>query len=440
MKIKRSVPAAACFICLALAGAAQRLAAAEAGEGLTLEDCLALAVRDNREINIARGEVAAAKGDRMSAIAGFLPKLALKGAGQRQSQDSYASDLLASQVDSPVKRSKDLYHLGLEFEQPIYIGGYNAAEFGYAKAQLSRAASRLNDRILNVRITVAGAFYEILALEKKIDALKEAVDFMTAHTKVVSSQVKNRVALKTSYLSAEVLLLSSRRDLLKAQNALQLAKRRFNSLLGRDPAGELGLKGELTRDGPEADLTAASGDRLDLHPAVMAAKFSVEMGEHAVGMAKADMYRPKLKLIGNYNLTEDTWVPRKEDWSVALGLEIPLFTSKPFGAVRKYEAQVYQARTGLEFSREQVSLEIQSVYLELTQAGEALALTGKVVEQAQENVRICNLGYAGGTASNEQLLDARRDLIRATLEHISTLCEYNQAQARLKYHLEVLKK
>ena len=155
---------------------------------------------------------------------------------------------------------------------------------------------------------------------------------------------------------------------------------------------------------------------------------------------KADLYRPKIKLIGNYNITEDKWVPQKDDWSVGLGLEIPLFTSRPFGRVKKYEAELDQAKTVFDYSKEQVALEIQSAYIDFTQARDALEITGKGVEQGDENVRICNLGYSGGTVTNEQLLDARRDLTRATLEHISTLCEYNQAQARLKYHLGPLKK
>lgn len=428
MNALRTLCLAACAACLAAAPAGA------AGE-LTLEECLSLAFKDNPEVKISRGEVAAARGDRLSAVSGFLPRLMFKGGAQRQSQDSYASDLLASQVSSPVKRSEEMFHLGLELEQPLYIGGYGSAEYAFTKAQLSRASSRLEDRVLNTRIEVAAAFYEILALERKILALKEAVEFMTAHTKVVRAQVRARVALKTHLLSAEVMLLSGRRDLMKAQNALQLARRRFNATLGRDPAGDLRLKGDLKQDALDVDIARASGDRLDAHPAVLAARAYMDMGEHAVGMAKADMYRPKVKLVGNYNLTEDKWVPQKDDWSVGLGLEIPLFSSRPYGKVKKYEAELAQAKTGFEFSRERVSLEIQAAYLDFTQARDALEITGKGMEQAQENVRICDMGYSGGTAGNEQLLDARRDLTRATLEHISTLCEYNQARSRLKYHL-----
>ncbi|MDO8803485.1 MAG: TolC family protein [Elusimicrobiota bacterium] len=432
---------AACALCLLWGSAnSQEGAASPPGGGLDLEECLLLAVKNNPEIQLSRQEVAAAKGDRLSAISGFLPKLQFKGAAQRQSEGSFASDLLATQVGSSVKRSPEIYHLGLEFEQPIYVGGYTTSELGFAKAQLSRASSRLEDKVLNINITVSGAYYEILGLEKRITALREAADFMSAHRKVVAAQVKARVALKPSLLSAELLYLTSRRDLMKAQNALQLAKRRFSSLLGRDAGSEFSLKGDLKQELLEVDISRAAGHGIDSHPSVLAAKSSVDMGGYAVGMVKADLYRPKIKLIGNYNITEDKWVPQKDDWSFGLGLEIPLFTSKPFGRVKKYEAELAQAKTILDFSKEQIALEIQSAYIDFTQGKEALEITGKGVEQGEENVRICNLGYAGGTVTNEQLLEARRDLTRATLEHISTLCEYNQAQAKLKYHLGPLKK
>lgn len=441
MKIFRFLLPAACVLCLAHGSAgSQQGAPSPAGGELALEDCISLALSNNPEIKIAGQEVSAAKGDKLSAKSGFLPKLQFKGAAQRQSPDSFASDLLADQVGSPVKRSPELYHLGLEFEQPIYVGGYATSEYGFAKAQLSRESSRLDDKILNVKIAVSGAYYELLALEKKIAALTEAVDFMAAHTKVVQARVKARVALKTSVLSAELLLLTSRRDLMRAQNARQLARRRFASLLGRDAGAGFVLKGDLKQEGLEVDISRADGDKIDSHPSVLAAKSSVDMGGYAVGMAKADLYRPKLKLLGNYNITEDKWAPQKDDWSVALGLEIPLFTSKPFGRVKKYEAQLARAKMVLEFSKEQLSLEIQSAYMDFTQARDALEITAKGGEQAQENVRICKMGYSGGTVTNEQLLDARRDLIRATLEHISTLCEYNQAQAKIKYHLDLLNK
>ena len=117
MKISKFL-LAACALCL-LRGSAdsQEGAASPAGGGLDVEECLSQAVKNNPEIKISRQEVAAAKGDRLSAISGFLPKLQFKGAAQRQSEGSFASDLLATQVGSSVKRSPELYHLGLEFEQ-----------------------------------------------------------------------------------------------------------------------------------------------------------------------------------------------------------------------------------------------------------------------------------------------------------------------------------
>lgn len=414
-------------------------APAAAGEALTLDECLALAAKNNPELKLARQDVAAARGEKTSAVSAFLPQLQFKGAAQRQSPDSFASSLLASQVGSPVKRSNEMYHLGLELEQPIYMGGYGAAQYGFSKAQLARADSGLVEKDLAVAIDVTGAFYDILGLEKKIDALREASEFMAGHVKTVRAQVRERVALKTSLLSAEVAGLSAKRDLLKAQNALQLARRRFNGLLGRPAEEEVRLAGELSAAPLEADAGKA-GPRVDAHPAVQAARSSVEMGEFAVGMAKAEMYRPRLKLMGNYNLTEDKWMPRKDDWNVTLGLEIPIFTTKPFGRVKKYEAELAKAKTGLDLSKERVSLEIQGAWLDFSQAREALELTEKGEEQAQEYVRVCNLGYGGGTITNEQLLDARRELVRASLENISTLCEYNRARARLKYHLGLKEK
>lgn len=421
----RGLLLAAALCCAAPAAAAEK--------ELTLDDCLSQAEKGNPELKLARLDVAAARGERTGAFAAFLPQLQFKGAAQRQSRDSFASDLLASQVDSPVKRSEEMFHLGLELEQPLYLGGYGAAEYGFTKAQLARAGSALEDSGLGVRIAVSEGFYELLALERKIAALEEAAGFLGEHAKIVRAQVRERVALKTALLSAEVAELSARRDALRAQGALALARRRFNALLGRPADAELRLKGSLAAE--ELEQPAQAAGRLESHPAVQAARSSVEMGERAVDMARAGLYRPRLKLLGNYNLTEDKWMPSKDDWNVTLGLEIPVFTTRPFGRVRKYEAELSKAKTGLEVSRERVALEVQRAQLDYSQSREALQLTARGREQAQEYVRVCRLGYSGGTVTNEQLLDARREAVRAELEHIDTLCDFNRARARLKYHL-----
>jgi outer membrane protein TolC len=87
------------------------------------------------------------------------------------------------------------------------------------------------------------------------------------------------------------------------------------------------------------------------------------------------------------------------------------------------------AQKGLE---EAVKLEVQQSVLNLRQARESLLSQERNIEEAQEAVRIAELNFAEGLATNLDVSSAQVALSQARTNHAQALYDYALALAELE--------
>ncbi len=146
---------------------------------------------------------------------------------------------------------------------------------------------------------------------------------------------------------------------------------------------------------------------------------------------------PSLAVGGAYNYWSDHLNLKKENWEsyyqINLVLNIPIFNG--FGNAAKV-AQSKAAFRQLEYSQkgliDSVKFEVQEAVLALRQARESLFSQEKNVEQAQEAVRIADLNYAEGLATNLDVSSAQVALSQAKTNHVQALYDYAVALAQIE--------
>jgi len=153
-------------------------------------------------------------------------------------------------------------------------------------------------------------------------------------------------------------------------------------------------------------------------------------------MARA-AYIPTVAVGGQYNFWGnnlkfggDTW---ESYYTFSLVLNVPLFNGLVNAAkVGESKAMLKQ----LEFSQkgltEMVKFEVNDSILSLQQAKESLLSQEKNVEQAQEAVRIAELNYKEGLATNLDVSGAHVALSQARTNHSQALFDYALALAQLE--------
>ena len=77
------------------------------------------------------------------------------------------------------------------------------------------------------------AYYDILRAQKILETARQSVEMLTAHRDVAQNYFKVGMIPKNDLLHAEVELANGKQALVKAQNAVELTKARFNTILKR---------------------------------------------------------------------------------------------------------------------------------------------------------------------------------------------------------------
>jgi outer membrane protein TolC len=101
---------------------------------------------------------------------------------------------------------------------------------------------------------------------------------------------------------------------------------------------------------------------------------------------------------------------------------------------RVKEAQALYERAGVELEELQrrIELDVRSAYSTFIESKEVLASTSKVVEQAEEAVRLARARSDAGTGTQLDVLSAQTALTDARTTQVQALRDYQVARARLE--------
>jgi outer membrane protein TolC len=147
--------------------------------------------------------------------------------------------------------------------------------------------------------------------------------------------------------------------------------------------------------------------------------------------------RPALILSGgpNYgNSAGGTGSPGPTTgWSVTLSATVPLFDGGVTAQrIREAEARVEQLRAAEAQLRQGIELDVRRAMLTLASAAEELVAADKIIEQAQEGLRIANVRFTAGVSTNLEVITAQAALSQAEANRIQTLFSVNVARAQLE--------
>ncbi len=417
------------------------LPSAASAQALTLEESIAIALKNSHILNIAKEGVKGAQAQKKEALTGFLPKFSTTFGYTRLNDEpnfyfpGFPPVIPAGRM---VTGTIDNYNWGIEARQPLFAGGgilanYQAFKIAEDSAQVEETARSL-DVVQDVKI----AYFNILRAQRLTKTAIQQVEMLAAHCEVAENFYRVGLIPKNDMLQAEVELANGRQTLVKAKNGVESTKTKLNTILKRDVLTAVEVVDILDyqplRQSFEECLETARQRRPEL-------KISTLKVEQAGKMVRATQseYFPAVSLVGNYGRFGDsaslsgTQYKDRESWQV---MAVANWNFWEWGKT-KYRVDAGKARENqaLDQSRElndQIALEIQNAFLVLQEAESQIAVSKKVIEQAEENFRIAEARYKERVARSTEVLDAQTLLTKAKAEYANALADYNIAYARLQ--------
>jgi outer membrane protein len=434
---KTAVPLILLSILIALGPAVLAAQEPPAKVVVTIDDAIAMALRQNPFHLATQEKVAQAKSQVRQAASGFLPTLNAQGSNTLD-EKLFVLEFPSMVPGQPPQRfsidfTKD-YQMALTFGLPLYAGGrltagYRQANYGL---QASREAVRLSEQ--ETVFDVKRAFYTYLLAREFASVADESVALAEGFRDRVKNLYDVGMASKFELLLAEVQVTNLKPASIRAKNGIEVSALNLKTVLGLPLETPLEVRGELVSPPLDPVTEAVVDEAQAQRPELRQLDYQRLMAGEMLKMARGASL-PTLAIGGVYNLWSDKLNFQKADWqnyyTISLSLSIPLFNG--FDTLAKV-GQSKAALREIEWNRkglaEMISLEVKQAVLDRTQARETLKSQEKNVEQAREAVRIAELNYSEGLATNLDVLTAQVGLRQASTNYSQALydCVISDAQ------------
>jgi NodT family efflux transporter outer membrane factor (OMF) lipoprotein len=382
-----------------------------------LDRTVALALSNNRTIDIARANVAKAGELVTAARGGLYPQVdAAAGLAGRQ----YGASFLGPLASTFPPYSAYTGGLTVSYDLDLFGGTHRRIELAAADADVQGEALNAT------RLTVAGntvvAALRYASIRGQIDVVKRVLASDQQNIALVEAGRGAGLATQMDVTTAQSQLDRDRALLPLLQQELDVTRNALAVLVGKSPATstapdfELG-KMTLPQDIP---LTLPS-DLVRARPDIRAAEARLHVANAAVGVATADLY-PRVTLSAAIAVEGLMAGPAGAAWSLIGGLAAPIFHGGELSARKRAAQDAHQAA----FSDYQQTVlvafqQIADNLHGLVNTADSVRTEQQALDSANAALHLTRLGYGIGNAGIIQVIDAQR---------LQQLAELNLVKAR----------
>jgi outer membrane protein TolC len=405
--------------------------APEVPDTLDLPTAIAYAVENNFSIRQARERIREQEGLITEVKALALPNAAVNSFYTRNDRD----------LVGPEGNAKN-WGISIDVRQTLYSGGGVRAALD-SQDSLREAVRRdlegvVNSAILDVRTR----FYDVLLAREQIQVQEQNVTLLREQLQTAKNRFDAGAVSNFDVLRAEVELANALPELIRARNSFRTAVDALRFSLGyvNTSAGTIAkvpeFVGTLDYSPVNFDLESTLASAREARPELLRLAAIVEAQDANVRFARSG-YLPDLALIGGYGLRKSGMSDRFRDsldgWTIGLQSSWAIFDgNRTKGQVAQARSQLAQAELTLDEFGLAVEVEVRRALSAFQEAGELVDAAGKVVGQAQEALRLANSRYGAGTATQLDVLTTQVALIRAQLNRLQAVYNYNVSVARVR--------
>ncbi len=393
---------------------------------LDLTTALRFALDNNFTIREARERIRQQEGVVVEARAKQIPNVAATGAYQYNDKD----------LSTTFPATDHGWTLQLTASQVLFSGGsVNAAR---KSADLTREAAILelkgviNDSLLDVRTK----FYDVLLAREKIKVQEQNIELLKQQLKTATDRFDAGTTSSFEKLRAEVALANGQVPLITARNDYRLAIETLRQSLGYANNTPDNVRkvpeflGQFDFTPQSFDLPSSLTSARENRPELQRLAKLTSARDESVTAVRGNYY-PNLSAFGGYQArgggdTHDgVVVGLQSSWAIFDG-------GATTGRVIQARSALEQAKLFESDAQLAIDVEVRRAYSSLQQANELAEASKKVVEQADEALRLANARYSAGTATQLDVLTSQVDLTTARTNQLQAYYSYNVAVARLR--------
>lgn len=441
------------------------------GQALSLDSCRAMALRNNKNIQISRERLKAAEYKKKEAFAAYLPAIDVTASylyNQKEisllSEDQklptqtfnpatgkFEYNILKKPDGTPVLTPEgspiptqvavipksaltyDVHNVfagAVTLTQPIFMGGKIVAMNKMADLAYSAAENLLDNNEKEVIYAVDAAYWQVVSLSEKKKLADSYIQLLDTLNRNVRALMAEGMATRSDLLTVEVMQNEAEIDLSKVDNGIQLSRMALAQVCGMPLNSEYTLADEC-EDINADDVPMATFNIEDVYKNrtdVRSLQIAVDIFEQKQRIARADMM-PSVALIGAYSLTNPNVFNGfdksfKGMFSVGAMVKIPIWHwGGKYNKLRSAKSETAIKQLELAEAMEKVELQVNQAAFKARESVKTLRTATSSLDKAEENLRHAQIGYREGVMTVNNIMEAQTAWLKANSEHIDAMID-----------------
>jgi multidrug efflux system outer membrane protein len=390
-----------------------------------LNDLMATALRENKDLMIAAARIEEFAGNYGIVRSGLFPQV---GAGYEASRQR---NTLPGDVNSSTYNA---YQVALSASWEIDIWGRIRRQTEAARAQLLASEEGRRGVILSLVGSVAGSYINLRSLDRQLEIARETAKSRGASYEIFKLRFSGGVISllelsqnKSQYDEALASIPPLEKAIVQQENGLSV-------LLGRNP-GPIVRGKTIDQLALPAIPAGLPSDLLERRPDLRRAEQNLVAANALIGAAKA-AYFPRISLTGLFGFASldlgNLFDSASKVWQYAAPISMPIFTAGGLaGQLQAAEATQQQALFGYQKAIQEAFREVNDELVSQDRTGAQLKAQKEQVQSLTQYSEIARLRYDNGYTSYIEVLDAERSLFNAQLQYTQTQQAQFQAMTNL---------
>ena len=398
---------------------------------LTLEQSVALAIKQNPTQQIAVLNAAESIQDKNITRAELLPQANLQvadSANRVNVRAQFGGLPLFPSIPGHIGPYQ-LFSAGPSFGSSIFDFSlwkrYHAAQSNVNASKADSLSTREQ-----VILLVVSQYIGTLRAVANVEASRSRVELAQALYDQAADLQKEGVGTGIDTLRANVELQNEKQRLIEAENDREASLFGLSKLLNLDPRQKLELADSLSFfDTPQPDVEASIENALSSRQEWKAIE---AQGKSAKLEKQASQYErlPSLRFDGNWAYLGTSTSNGIPTYQYQASVNMPLFTGGRIRAeIVKADLELQKIDQQKADLRNQIALDVKTALLNLQSARNEVQVANLGVQLAKEEVDQARDRFKAGVANNIEVISAQDSLSRANDNQIAALYRFNQARA-----------
>ena len=473
-------------LCLLTLGAAT----AGAQQLLSLDSCRAMALRNNKQMNVQQLKQDVAENLRKSARTKYLPHVAAIGtyqytsrevsllnddqkstfpklgtaAGQRMEQvvpgasSAPAISTLLGVLDATGQRivdaletdSRNIFAGSVMLTQPVFMGGSIVAMNKMARINQDMAEHTQDATRQLTLYETDKTYWLVVSLRHKQRLAESYLEVVKKLDDDVQKMIAEGVATRSDGLSVSVKVSEAEMNLQRVTDGLVLAKMLLCQQIGLPSDSKITLVDENADSLAEVTPALAADDD-DARAAAMENRPELRLLESAVDLSRqsTNLLRagnlPQVLLTGGYVVSNPNLLNGFEKkfggmWNVGVMVRVPIWNWGDVNyKVRASKGATAIANLELEEAREKIELQVNQTNFKVDEANKRQAMAEASIKRAEENLRTAEIGFREGVITPTTVMEAQTAWLQAKSQKIDADIDVKMAQVDLQKAMGQLK-